>query len=247
MKPSYGSRQVVDSVGAAMAWAQRAPRPRTRDRLVVRLRRSALTLLAIAVVAVLWTPVAQAINPQPIQIFLLTLPEDQVRTSLYAISTATGTTMRSVTGLSITADNTLIYYDEWENGYELDIVNPTQPNTKIWGDGNAANGCPPNKNGAALTCTNGNDVLNGGDVITLDNNVTLPRNPATVLYDGRDKVGATRAIAVTRSLWGTAPGSVLADAIEVFDTTRWGASFRIPIGPNVTDSAATCSSTRRSL
>jgi uncharacterized repeat protein (TIGR01451 family) len=238
MKPSYGSRQVVDSVGAAMAWAQRAPRPRTRDRLVVRLRRGALTLLAIAVVAVLWTPVAQAINPQPIQIFLLTLPEDQVRTSLYAISTATGTTMRSVTGLSITADNTLIYYDEWENGYELDIVNPAQSNTKIWGDGTAANGCPPNKNGAALTCTNGTDVLNGGDVITLDNNVTLPRNPATVLYDGRDKVGATHAIAVTRSLWGTAPGSVLADAIEVFDTTRWGASFRIPIGPNVTDSSS---------
>ena len=73
----------------------------------------------------LLAPVAQAINPQPIQIFYLTLPEDQVRTSLYAISTATGTTMRSVTGLSLTANNTIVYYDQWENGYDLDIANPT--------------------------------------------------------------------------------------------------------------------------
>ena len=64
--------------------------------------------------------------------------------------------------------------------------------TQIWGNGNALDGCPPNKMGVPLTCTNGNDVLNGGDVIVLENDVTLPRNPATILFDGRDKVGATK-------------------------------------------------------
>jgi hypothetical protein len=242
MKSSHSSRQVVDSVGATMAWAQRAPQPRAWERLVVRVRRSALTLLAIAVVAVLWTPVAQAINPQPIQTFFLTLPEDQVRTSLYAITTATGMTMRSVTGVSITADNTIIYYDQWENGYDLDIANPinnySSPGnlggTQVWGNGNAADGCAPNTDGATpLTCTNANDVLNSGDVIVLDNLAPLPRNPAAILFDGRDKVGATKTVAVTRSLWGTAPGPVLADAVEVLDTTRWGVSFRLPVGQNL--------------
>ena len=42
---------------------------------------------------------------------------------------------------------------------------------------------------------------------------------------------------MTRSVWGIAPGTVLADAIEVFDTTRWGTSFRIPIGQNLSSSS----------
>ena len=79
--------------------------------------------LLVILLAGVFAPAAQAVNPQPIQTFYLTLPEDQVRTSLYAIATATGLTMRSVSGLSITANNTIIYYDQWENGYDLDIAN----------------------------------------------------------------------------------------------------------------------------
>jgi len=198
------------------------------------------TLVLATLLIVAWAvfaPVASAANTQPIQVFFLPLPEEQIRTSLYAISTATGMTMHSITGISITGNGTVLYYDQWENGYELDIANPTQANTQIWGDGNAANGCPPNINGTPLTCTNGNDVLVAGNVIILENNVALPRNPATVLYDGRDKVGATKAVAVTRSAWATAPGTVLADAVEVYDTTRWGTSFRIPVGQNLSSSS----------
>ncbi|MCX6029964.1 MAG: hypothetical protein NT169_11800 [Chloroflexi bacterium] len=195
-----------------------------------------LTTLLIVTWAV-FAPVALAANAQPIQVFFLPLPEDQVRTSLYAIATATNQTMHSVTGVSITGNGTMIYYDQWENGYELDIANPTQANTQIWGDGNAANGCPPNLNGTPVTCTNGNDVLAAGNVIILENDVALPRNPATVLYDGRDKLAATKAVAVTRSLWSTGPGTLLADAIEVYDTTRWGTSFRIPVGQNLSSNS----------
>ena len=149
--------------------------------------------------------------------------------------------MRSVSGLSITANNTIIYYDQWENGYDLDIANPANlwsvgnlGGTQVWGNGVAADGCPPNKDGVIpLACSDANDVLTSGNVIVLENNVPLPRNPATILFDGRDKVGATKSVAVTRSIWGIAPGTVLADAVEVFDTTRWGTSFRIPVGQNL--------------
>jgi len=191
----------------------------------------------LIVIWIAFAPIASAANTPPVQVFFLPLPEDQIRTSLYVISTATGMTMHSITGISITGNGTVIYYDEWENGYELDIANPTQANTQIWGDGNAANGCPPNLNGASLACTNGNDVLVAGNVIILENDVALPRNPATVRYDGRDKVGATKAIAVTRSAWATAPGTVLADAVEAYDTTRWGTSFRLPVGQNLSSSS----------
>ena len=46
--------------------------------------------------------------------------------------------------------DTIIYYDQWENGYDIDIANTyniyTSSNpggTQIWGDGNLANGAPP--------------------------------------------------------------------------------------------------------
>jgi len=60
----------------------------------------------------------------------------------------------------------------------------------------------------------------------------LPRNPTSVLYDGRDRVGATRGIVMSRSTWPTTPGSVLADATEVYSTTEWGTNFIIPVGEN---------------
>ena len=49
------------------------------------------------------------------------------------------TTISIVVGTS----NTIIVYDHWEDGYENDLNNPTQPSTQIWGDGNTNHGPPP--------------------------------------------------------------------------------------------------------
>ena len=191
-----------------------------------------------------------AANPSPIQIFFLSMPEDQVFASFKKITTSPAAPMHSVTGISVTTSGTWIYYDQWENGYEPDLANPatatTYPavgGTQIWGNGVVADGCPPNKDGLTiLTCTIANDSLTMGDTIVLENNVPLPRTSA-IFYDGRDKLGSNKVIAVTRSLWAATPGTVLADAVEVYDTTRWGTYYEMPIGENTTNSPGTGTNT----
>lgn len=197
-------------------------------------------LLILAVILTLST-ISQATtklfaaNAAPVQVFFVPLPEEQVRTAFLQIYNGAGATMHSVVGVSVTANNTIIYYDQWENGYDADIANPTNlysasnpGGTQIWGDGNPANGAPP---GMA------SDLLQAGAVIVLENDIPIPRNPTTILYDGRDKIGSTKVTAVTKSAWATAPGTVLADAVEALDTTRWGTRFKLPIGQNISSSS----------
>ena len=140
-----------------------------------------------------FVPQAQA-GPAPIQTFFVPLPEQQVQNSLKGVDTndQIGDVMRSIISIAATGDNTVIYYDHWEDGYEADLANPVQATTEIWGDNNAGNGIPPGF---------GTDVINAGDVISLDNTISLPRNPAQIRYDGRDKFGGTKAAAVTRAAW----------------------------------------------
>ena len=118
-------------------------------------------------------------------------------------------------------------------GNEATLSEPVQATTQIWGDGIAGNGCPPTKNGAVLTCNNANDVLNAGDVVVLRNNVPLPRVPANQLYDGRDKFGSTKALAVTRAQWDTAVTTRLGVTVDVYDTSVYGTSFTMPAGENL--------------
>jgi len=53
---------------------------------------------------------------------------------------------------------------------------------QIWGNGNKADGCAPNKSGVGFACTDDNDVLNAGDVIVPYNAVPVPREPAAQKY-----------------------------------------------------------------
>ena len=121
--------------------------------------------------------------------------------------------MHSVISIVAGFDATLLYYDHWEGtpaGYEADIANPVQPSTLVWGDSNPANGdvstlCPK--------CIG--DVINAGAVITLVSDVPVPRNAANIFFDGRDKIGVSKAVAVTRATWAATPGALLAVAVEV--------------------------------
>lgn len=201
----------------------------TRSRLLI------LGAILILVVISQTTTKLYAANSAPVQLFFIPLPEDQIRTALLQLYNGTGTTMHGVVGISITANNTILYYDQWENGYDPDIANPTNlysvsnlGGTQIWGDGNVANGAPP-----GIT----NDLLNAGTVIVLENDIPIPRNPTTLLYDGRDKLGSTKVIAISKAAWSTNPGTVLAGAVEARDTTRWGTEFKIPIGQNISSSS----------
>ena len=156
--------------------------------------------------------------------FFVPFPEANFQTSLKAIDTtgtAPGTDLKSTISIVVGSSNTIVVYDQWEDGYENDINSPLQSTTQIWGDGNTNNGVAP---GYA------NDILPEGAVIVLTNIVSLPRNSSLLRYDGRDRIGATKAIVVTRACWAVTPGTVLASATEVYDTTRYGTNFIIPVG-----------------
>jgi hypothetical protein len=115
-----------------------------------------------------------AANLPPVQTFFIPLPEQQTRTSLASIDSRnrTGTVIDSVISIVATGDGTVIYFDQWEDGYELDIANPSQATTQIWGDGNSSNGDASSASICGPACAG--DIINGGDVIALRNDVNLP-------------------------------------------------------------------------
>ena len=186
-------------------------------------------------------PLVAATNPPPVQVFYVPVPEDQVFATFSGIypggasdkcdsvAPDVGSPINTYISLSIINTGTIIYYDQWEDDFEIDISNPTQATTQIWGDGDPATGVAPGYP---------TDLLTAGNVLILDNPVPVPRNAAQLLFDGGDKLGASRPIAMTRATWsGTypaAPGTLLADAVEVYDAGRWGTRFQVPVGPTTT-------------
>jgi uncharacterized repeat protein (TIGR01451 family) len=188
--------------------------------------RTALALATLISWGLVKIPSAQAAG-QIVQQFYVPFPETDFRASLQNIATNITVSTQTLTIVSIVigATNTAVVYDHWEDGYENDLSHPTQPNTQIWGDGILTNGVAPGYT---------NDILPLGAVITLTNLVNLPRNPSVLRYDGRDRIGATKAVTVTRAGWAPNPGTLMASATEVYDTSRYGTYFIIPVGTNTT-------------
>jgi uncharacterized repeat protein (TIGR01451 family) len=191
-----------------------------------------IVAMLLTQLSALTTQPAAALGETPAQTFFLSMPEDQVRTAFIAIDTGNGSigsTMVSITSIAVTVNNTIIYYDQWEDGYEAASTTPVQASTLIFGDGNVANG---NACTYAATLCSG-DVLTAGAVLVLRNNVpSNPRGSATY-FDAHDKVAVTQLVAVTRAMWDSATGTVLAGAIMVYDTTGYGTDFRLPAGENL--------------
>jgi hypothetical protein len=124
-----------------------------------------------------------------------------------------GSNVITMIGIAVSTDNTVLYYDHWEDGFERDATNPSRTTTQIWGDGNAANGCVPRR-----PCTNADDRLRAGDVIILENDVpaSRPNLLSPLVYDGGDRVQASFPIAVTRAAYPRGgAGSMMAGAVEV--------------------------------
>jgi uncharacterized repeat protein (TIGR01451 family) len=161
--------------------------------------------------------------------YYVPLPEAQLRTALVGIEPASGRVgnqIESVISVVIAAPGTAVHYDHWEDGYELNLNAPTQASTQIWGDGNDANGIAPGFAQDPLG-------LSAGTVLSLRNTVSLPRNPSTVLYDGRDRIGGTKAIVLSRANWPLQPGSVLGGAVEITPTLDYGTEYVAPVGVDV--------------
>jgi len=135
---------------------------------------------------------------------------------------AVSTDTMTIISITPNRDSTIIYYDHHEDGFETDLTNPVQSTTEIWGDGDASNGIAP---GFAV------DVVNAGDIITLQNLIDITAPPPTPYdFDGGDLIASDKHLAVTRAGWSDYPGVVLAGTVEVDDTVRWGTNYTSPIG-----------------
>ncbi len=176
---------------------------------------------------------AFAANPPPVQHYYVPLPEDQIYHALKTIypsnqscpaATNVANPINTYISISVISDGTIIYYDHWEDDFEIDVANPQQATTQIWGDGNPANGAPPQLP---------SDLLQAGTVIVLDNGVDINTLRTVIDFDGGDRVSASNAIAMTRAGWATGSSTLLAGAVEVYDTNSWGATFETPVGENL--------------
>lgn len=153
-------------------------------------------------------------------------PEAQIRLDYLVLASNTNTTTESVIAITVPVPGTRIVVDHWEDGYEVDLGNPVQAASQIWGDGNDANGKPPGY-------ANDPSSFTAGSVIIMRNQVPLPRNASTILHDGRDRFGSTYGIVMTRAAWFTTPGPLLANSVEVRAVPDWGNSFILPVGEDI--------------
>ncbi len=195
---------------------------------------TAVLTAVLTIVGVSLTSSAQAVvttSGLPLtQVFFVPLDEDDVQDALAFLNpAATSTTIQTIVSIAIGFDSTVIVYDHGEDGYELDLENPVQGTTEVWGDGVIANGDACAFVGPSCV----GDVLLAGDVLILQSAVPTPRNPATIDFDGGDKFAADLAVAVTRVGWADPPGTVLAGAVEVLEVSQWGLGYELPIGEDL--------------
>lgn len=158
--------------------------------------------------------------------YYIPYPEQQSYTALLASSNTTmpSNNIRTIISIKVPYPGMKIYWDEWEDGYEANILSPTQSTTKVWGDGNPYNGIAPGYP---------NDIIPAGGSIILDNTmVANPRNPANIYYDGRDKIVSSGQIAVTQVSGEPTRMPVQAIKTNVTSTYDFGQSFTIPLGQN---------------
>ena len=102
-------------------------------------------LLLIAGFTVVDVPSGLAQTPTGFQEYVIFGSESHFRrfADTAVAGYAAGDDIKSVVTLTATADNQIIYYDHWEDGYEADILDPQQSTTEVWGDNDPINGIAP--------------------------------------------------------------------------------------------------------
>jgi uncharacterized repeat protein (TIGR01451 family) len=122
------------------------------------------------------------------------------------------TTMHCLISMTSWTDNTQVYYDHWENGYNFDPDNPGGTADEI------------------VTLTN------AGDVHTFESG-NIPTNPrgTNQFYDGGDRIYvAGGGVTVTRSSWIESRGlRVQASAWEIYPVKPQLTTYILPFGENL--------------
>ncbi|MCE9644909.1 MAG: DUF11 domain-containing protein [Chloroflexi bacterium] len=153
-----------------------------------------------------------------VQTYYIPVPEDQGLLMLDAVNADAVNPMVLYVSITVNSDDTIIYYDQWEDDFEAEVADPRQNTTEVWGDNNPANGIPPGYT---------SDVLVAGSIIILNNNVATT-SLSLIDFDGGDKIASTDAISVTRTSWASGSGTLHGGSVEMLDTSVWGTRYDVP-------------------
>ena len=97
--------------------------------------------------------------------------------------------IRTVISVKIPYPGMTIVWDEWEDGYEANSLNPTQATTKVWGDGNPFNGIAPGYP---------TDIIPRWEHHFGQHYAIQSKGSANIFYDGKDKVVPSGQVALTQ-------------------------------------------------
>jgi subtilisin-like proprotein convertase family protein len=189
-----------------------------------------------------FTPPTHQQGPPIVETYYMPWPEDQLWTAMGLIfgpgravpgdDTCTDfggydanprQPMINYSSITVSYANTVVTYDQWEDGYEAVITFPTQSTTEVWGDGNLLNGTAPG---------DADDLLVVGQVLILNDVMDSSTLQSVIDYDARDKIAASTPIAVSRALWSDGSKTLFAHVDEVYPTSFWGTDYRLPVGEN---------------
>ena len=165
------------------------------------MRKRSGTAWSLTLAVALSTMASLASAQAPIQTFYVPVPEagQLSRLSAPRMPALADTSIRTTIGITAAGDDTILYYDHWEDGYETRHLEPGAGDDRgSWGTRTWRTERLRDVSSTPATWSN------AGDVFTLQNDVFAnPRDPATILYDGRDKIASTLLVAVTRAAWPT--------------------------------------------
>jgi len=168
----------------------------------------------------LFQPQPVAALPAGFQEFYLPLPTgsnlgSQPYNGTYSIfnaiepTIATAAGMHYIVGVTGSADNTKVYYDQWENGY-----------------------------GTGTSGADEVVLLNKGQTWKFESSaIPVPRG-TTTRYDGGDRIFVSGSLLqLVVSTWTEDKGTVFADAWEVYPVKAWDLNYTVPVGENLASSA----------
>jgi len=133
--------------------------------------------------------------------------------------------IRTIISIKISYPGMTLIWDNWEDGYETDILHPSQSTTQVWGDGNIYNGIAPGYS---------NDVVPPGGSIVLDNTMATPRVTSGIYYDGKDKLYSSGQVSVTQ-VCGE-PSNIAVQCMKTNVSaypSDYGKSFTLPVGQDL--------------
>ena len=140
--------------------------------------------------------------------------EEQMAAIFQDFGANIGTGMHTVISITSAGDNTTVYYDHWEDGYDFDPDDPENTYDLKY-------------------------VLNAGEVQTLvGNNIPVFPRGSGVFFDGGDCLySAGTSVTVSRTSWAETTGTTLAISWELFPVKPFLTDYTIPVGEDLASGA----------